>query len=98
MSSYQHVKVPASGACILATNHMSRLDTPLLMVYTPRHDLIALVTDKYKTNPLFSFMVKVTGSVWIDRDRADFAAFRSVFLSFCLRRSPSRYRYKRLPG
>lgn len=71
-------KVPASGACILATNHMSRLDTPLLMVYTPRHDLIALVTDKYKTNPLFSFMVKVTGSVWIDRDRADFAAFRSA--------------------
>lgn len=71
-------KVPATGACILATNHMSRLDVPLLMITTPRHDLIALVADKYKTNILFSFMVQVTGSIWLDRKMADFTAFRSA--------------------
>jgi len=71
-------KVPSEGACILATNHMSRLDVPLLMISTPRQDLIALVADKYKTNILFSFMVQVTGSIWLDRGKADFTAFRSA--------------------
>ena len=71
-------KVPLDGPCILATNHMSRLDVPLLMITTPRPDLIALVADKYKTNILFSFMVQVTGSIWLDRKKADFTAFRSA--------------------
>src|SRR5512142_364840 len=70
--------VPAQGAIILATNHMSRLDTPLLMVTTPRIDLIALVADKYKTNPLFYFIVTTTHSIWIDRSRADLEAFRGA--------------------
>lgn len=67
---------PQGTACLLTTNHMSRLDTPFLLVSTPRTDIIALVADKYKTNKFFAFLVKVTGSIWIDRDKADFAAFR----------------------
>ncbi len=70
--------VPLQGGCILATNHMSRVDVPLLFVVTPRPDLIALVADSYKTNPLFAFMVRVNGSIWIDRDKADFTAVRQA--------------------
>src|SRR5512146_3185986 len=70
--------VPAQGAMILATNHMSGLDVPLLLVTTPRSDLIALVADKYKSNPLFYFIVTTTHSIWIDRSRADLEAFRGA--------------------
>jgi 1-acyl-sn-glycerol-3-phosphate acyltransferase len=68
--------VPAQGPVIIATNHMSMLDTPLLLIAVPRSDLIALVADKYRFNPLFKFLVVQTGSIWIDRDKADFSAFR----------------------
>ncbi|MCL4560693.1 MAG: 1-acyl-sn-glycerol-3-phosphate acyltransferase [Chloroflexi bacterium] len=67
--------VPMQGACILATNHMSRLDVPLLFVVSPR-PVIALVADSYRTNPLFYFLVKTSGSIWIDRAKADFSAVR----------------------
>ncbi|HVN56541.1 MAG TPA: lysophospholipid acyltransferase family protein [Anaerolineaceae bacterium] len=70
--------VPAQGAFILTTNHISRLDVPLLMITTPRNDMVALVADKYKPNPLFSFIVHTTHSIWIDRSRADIDAFRGA--------------------
>lgn len=70
--------VPAQGAFILATNHMSRVDVPLLFIATPRQDLVALVADSYKTNPFFTFLVVTTHSIWIDREKADFSAMRGA--------------------
>jgi 1-acyl-sn-glycerol-3-phosphate acyltransferase len=70
--------VPAEGPFILATNHMSRVDVPLLFIATPRTDLVALVADSYKTNPFFTFLVVTTHSIWIDRNKADFTAMRSA--------------------
>jgi 1-acyl-sn-glycerol-3-phosphate acyltransferase len=70
--------VPREGSAILATNHLSRIDSPLLFVTTPRRDLIALVADSYKTNPFFAFLVKTNGSIWIDREKADFSAIRAA--------------------
>jgi 1-acyl-sn-glycerol-3-phosphate acyltransferase len=70
--------IPAQGACLLATNHMSRLDVPLLFIATPRLDLVALIADKYKMNLGISFLVRATGSIWLDREKADFTAFRAA--------------------
>lgn len=69
--------IPASGGYILATNHLSRIDTPFLFVIVTRNDLCALVADKYKFNPLFALFVNVTDSIWINRDVADFQAIRA---------------------
>lgn len=69
--------VPQQGAFILATNHMSRIDVPLLLIATPRDDLIALVANTYRSNPFFHLMVIMSGSIYIDREKADFTAMRA---------------------
>jgi 1-acyl-sn-glycerol-3-phosphate acyltransferase len=69
--------IPPTGAYLLATNHMSRLDLPLLFIDTPRPDLIALVADSYKATPFFYWIIRSSGSIWIDRGKADFSAMRA---------------------
>ncbi len=70
--------IPPLGGCILATNHLSRLDTPFLFITIKRNDLFGLVTDKYRYNPLFALFVKVSNSIWINREIADFQAIRAA--------------------
>lgn len=70
--------IPQTGGCIITTNHLSRLDTPLLLMSVPRNDICALVTDKYRFNPLFSLFVRATNSIWINRDIADHVALRAA--------------------
>lgn len=67
--------IPEKGGVIVATNHISRIDTPVLFLSPKRSDIIALVADKYKHHILFSWLVNGTGCIWIDRSRADFSAF-----------------------
>lgn len=68
-------KIPASGGLIIATNHMSQIDTAILLLNPIRKDQAALITDKYKKHFLIRFFVKSQPHIWIDRTRADFAAF-----------------------
>jgi len=70
--------VPTSGGVILATNHLSRLDIPILFDIPTRRDITALVADKYKTYPFFRWFCLTAGGIWLDRDKADFAAFRQA--------------------
>jgi 1-acyl-sn-glycerol-3-phosphate acyltransferase len=72
--------IPPTGGCILATNHLSRIDTPFLFVVVERNDLCGIVTDKYRFNPLFALFVKVSDSIWINRDIADFQAIRAALV------------------
>lgn len=73
-SGLEHL--PPEGGLIVATNHMSRVDTLLLFINPARKDLTALVADKYKKYPVFNWVLDVGGVIWLDRDKADFGAFR----------------------
>ena len=68
--------LPAEGGVIVATNHMSRMDIPALFVNPKRTDITALVADKYTQYPGLGWIVRTAGVVYIDRERADFGAFR----------------------
>lgn len=68
--------LPLEGGLIVATNHMSRMDTLHLFINPRRTDITALVADKYKKYPVFNWVLDTGEVIWLDRDKADFAAFR----------------------
>jgi 1-acyl-sn-glycerol-3-phosphate acyltransferase len=70
--------VPKEGGVILAINHMSHLDTPLMMVNPVRPDITALVTTKYGENLFVAWLTNTAGGIWINRDIADFSAIRKA--------------------
>jgi 1-acyl-sn-glycerol-3-phosphate acyltransferase len=70
--------IPREGGVIIATNHLSRVDIPVLFLTPARPDITALVADKYQKYPLFKFIIDTAECIWIDRSQADFAAFRAA--------------------
>lgn len=68
--------LPKDGGLLVTTNHMSRMDTLYLFLNPTRKDITALVADKYKKYPIFNWVLDTGGVIWLDRDKADFTAFR----------------------
>lgn len=68
--------LPKDGGLLVTTNHMSRMDTLHLFLNPQRTDITALVADKYKKYPVFNWVLDTAGIIWLDRDKADFTAFR----------------------
>lgn len=73
-SGLEHL--PGDGGIIVATNHMSRMDTLFLFINPVRKDITALVADKYKKYPIFNWILDSGGVIWLDRTKADYGAFR----------------------
>lgn len=82
LTKYQVIdpeNLPDEGGVLLTTNHLSRLDTPLLMASTERNDLVAIVAKKYQKKPFFKWVLSKVGTmVWMDRERTDFSALRNA--------------------
>jgi 1-acyl-sn-glycerol-3-phosphate acyltransferase len=70
--------IPLTGGVLIATNHMSRMDIPVLFLTPNRPDMTALVTTKYLKYPLLRWFIVTAQGIWLDRDTADFGAFRTA--------------------
>jgi len=71
--------IPEKGGVLLTTNHLSRLDTPLLLAITDREDLVAIVAKKYQEMLIFRWILSKVGTmVWMDRSKTDFSAMRDA--------------------
>jgi 1-acyl-sn-glycerol-3-phosphate acyltransferase len=70
--------VPSTGGLLIATNHLSRMDIPVLFMIPNRPEMTALVTTKYLKHPLIRWFIVSAKGIWLDRDTADFGAFRSA--------------------
>jgi 1-acyl-sn-glycerol-3-phosphate acyltransferase len=70
--------IPDAGGVLIATNHLSRMDIPVLFTIPNRPEMTALVTTKYLKYPLLRWFIITAEGIWLDRDTADFGAFRSA--------------------
>jgi 1-acyl-sn-glycerol-3-phosphate acyltransferase len=70
--------IPITGGVLIASNHMSRLDIPVLFLTPNRPEMTALVTTKYLKYPFLRWFIVTAEGIWLDRDIADFSAFRQA--------------------
>ena len=70
--------IPEQGGCLLASNHLSRLDAPLIFSVLQRKDSTALIANKYKKYPFFRWIIEGAQGIWLDRENPDYGALRAT--------------------
>ena len=70
--------IPASGAYIIVSNHIGRLDAPLVYYLLNRRDVIMMVAEKYRQSAYYRWFVKQLDAIWVDRFNADLGALRTT--------------------
>jgi 1-acyl-sn-glycerol-3-phosphate acyltransferase len=71
--------IPKTGPLLMTSNHLSRLDTPLLMSITDRNDLVAIVAKSYQKKPFFKWILERLGTmVWMDRENPELSSIREA--------------------
>jgi 1-acyl-sn-glycerol-3-phosphate acyltransferase len=66
------------GNFILATNHLGRLDTAVLLYAFEREDIIMPIAEKYKNHPLYGMLGRSVNAIWLNRFEADYSAMREI--------------------
>ena len=62
---------------IVAINHLSIFDTPVLLTVCP-HTVRALTAAKHKRNPIYAPLLVIMGSIWVRRGEVDRHALREA--------------------
>jgi len=70
--------VPQIGGCLLAVNHLSLLEPPLVFGLLKRDKITALVAKKYRQKLFFRWLIRAVDGIWINRDETDFQALREA--------------------
>jgi len=71
-------KVPDEGPLLAAANHVNFLDAPVIISHLHPRPTTGLVKKESWDNLLHAFLFNVWGGIPIDRDIADFTAFREA--------------------
>jgi 1-acyl-sn-glycerol-3-phosphate acyltransferase len=70
--------IPIKGGCIIASNHLGRLDALLVYHVIKRDDIILTVAEKYQKVAFFRLAVRALDGTWIDRYNTNHGALRTV--------------------
>jgi 1-acyl-sn-glycerol-3-phosphate acyltransferase len=73
-----HVERLPETSYIAVSNHLGRLDPVLVFTILNRQDIILIVAEKYRSNPIFRWLVRQLDLLFVDRYSADFATVRQV--------------------
>ena len=66
------------GNLIIASNHLGRLDTAVLLCIIDREDIIMAIAEKYKDHPLYGALGRSMNGIWLNRHEADYSALRQI--------------------
>jgi 1-acyl-sn-glycerol-3-phosphate acyltransferase len=69
--------LPAAPPYLLVTNHLSMLDSPLLLTVVP-HTARGFVAAKYKRNPALFLLLRTMGTIFVRRGEVDRRALREA--------------------
>jgi 1-acyl-sn-glycerol-3-phosphate acyltransferase len=69
--------IPSDPPYILATNHLSAFDIPLLAATFP-HAVRAMAAIEHRSNPLFAPILVGSGAIWVRREEIDRRALREA--------------------
>jgi 1-acyl-sn-glycerol-3-phosphate acyltransferase len=69
--------VPSGGA-LLATNHLSRFDPPLIFFTVPNRKVTVFNALNYRSNPIFRWVLESVDVVWVDRGATSPATIKAA--------------------
>jgi len=69
---------PLTESCIIASNHLGRLDAVMIYMVTDRQDVVMMVAEKYSKNAFLRWFVNALHCIYVDRFNADFGAMREA--------------------
>lgn len=69
--------IPSDLPCIVATNHLSAFDIPLLASIFP-YPIRALAAIEHQSNPLYAPILVASGAIWVRRGEVDRHALREA--------------------
>jgi 1-acyl-sn-glycerol-3-phosphate acyltransferase len=70
--------LPPKGGYIIAANHLSVIEVPLVYCVIKRQDITGLVAKKHQKNFFFRWLVDTAGGIWLNREEADTQALRNA--------------------
>jgi 1-acyl-sn-glycerol-3-phosphate acyltransferase len=71
-------RLPRSGGYIAASNHLGRLDVPLVYYFLDRDDVILIVAEKYQKYAIYRWLARQLNAIFIDRSNADVSTLREI--------------------
>lgn len=71
-------KIPPEGGCIVAANHIGRLDAMLIYALVPRDDIIMTIAEKYEHIAFTRWVGRAVNAIFIDRFNPDIRSVRLV--------------------
>jgi 1-acyl-sn-glycerol-3-phosphate acyltransferase len=63
--------MPSQGPYILVSNHLSRIDAPLLLTLVRNDNLTGWAAEKYRQHPFFGLIIRLGGGIFIRRGEVD---------------------------